>query len=424
MKHSISRNIAIVSALFLITFSVMLITNYFQVSNSQPIQSELIENLKQANETLGSNPQLQEQIRELDLLARKAYFISLGRLKTGVTILLVMAALLLGSLQLYFAQSKNIPEKEIDPIDEWLIKSKTRRYTVWMAGLLLIGALIFASLSTPYLKNTINQQIVAEEEVISIEEIDSAPEMAAFEEITSIPIVAASSEEIASESPIDPVQISTVTHNALRGDHSLGFSLATDLPTSWNLTSGASIRWSAKVPRKGFNSPVINGNKVFFSGGDKEAKELFCYDLSSGEQLWKLEAKDIPGSPGSAFQSTDDTGYAAPSVATNGKQVCAIFSTGDVICSNMDGKQLWVKNVGVPDINYGYASSLLIYDNLLIIQYDTHNSPKVMALDLATGNERWVKERPERNSSWSSPIVATVNNQPQLILIGNPGISS
>ena len=91
MKQAISRNIAIISALFLFTFSVMLITNYFQVSSAQPIQSEMIENLKQANETLGNNPQLQEQIRELDLLARKAYFINLGRLKTGVAILLIIA---------------------------------------------------------------------------------------------------------------------------------------------------------------------------------------------------------------------------------------------------------------------------------------------------------------------------------------------
>jgi len=47
-----------------------------------------------------------------------------------------------------------------------------------------------------------------------------------------------------------------------------------------------------------------------------------------------------------------------------------------------------------------------------------------MALDLTTGNQRWATSRSERNPSWSSPILATVNNQPQLILIGNPGVSS
>ena len=120
----------------------------------------------------------------------------------------------------------------------------------------------------------------------------------------------------------------------------------------------------------------------------------------------------------------DDTGLAASSVATNGKQVCAIFATGDIISADMNGKQLWAKNLGVPDNIYGYASSLLIYGNSLIIQYDNRNSPRVISLDLTTGNQRWAKERPEKFPSWSSPILAIVNNKPQLILVGNPGVTS
>jgi outer membrane protein assembly factor BamB len=67
---------------------------------------------------------------------------------------------------------------------------------------------------------------------------------------------------------------------------------------------------------------------------------------------------------------------------------------------------------------------LLISENLLFIQYDNDNLKQVMALDLATGNERWTKARSERNPSWSSPIIANVNNSQQLILIGNPGVTS
>ena len=47
---------------------------------------------------------------------------------------------------------------------------------------------------------------------------------------------------------------------------------------------------------------------------------------------------------------TEDTGLASSSVATDGNRVCAIFATGDVVCADMDGKQLWAKNLGVPDI--------------------------------------------------------------------------
>lgn len=122
-------------------------------------------------------------------------------------------------------------------------------------------------------------------------------------------------------------------------------------------------------------------------------------------------------------KTTEDTGLAASTVVTNGKQVCAIFATGDLLCADTDGKQLWAKNLGVPDNHYGYASSLLIHGNLLIIQYDNANSPKVLALDIATGAERWSRSRTEK-VTWSSPIIAHVNNQSQLVLMGNPAITA
>jgi outer membrane protein assembly factor BamB len=224
--------------------------------------------------------------------------------------------------------------------------------------------------------------------------------------------------------PSDTVDLPKVPHNGFRGNHSLGISNAKNIPTSWDVTSGKNILWSVKVPRQGFNSPVINGNRIFFSGADEQVQELFCYDLPTGKQLWCLLVKNVPGSPSQMPETQDDTGLAASTVATNGKQVCAIFASGDVVCADMNGKQLWVKNIGVPDNHYGYASSLLIWGEVLFIQYDNRNAPRAIALDVATGNQRWVKERPERNPSWSSPILVSVNNNMQLILIGNPGVSA
>jgi outer membrane protein assembly factor BamB len=225
------------------------------------------------------------------------------------------------------------------------------------------------------------------------------------------------------EAVADTIEISKVTHNGFRGNNSLGISSARNIPTSWDLASGKNILWKVDNPRKGFNSPVINGNKVFFSGADNEARELFCYELNSGKELWRLTVQSVPGSPAQMPKTEEDTGLAASTVATNGKQVCAIFATGDVVCADMEGKQLWAKNIGVPDNHYGYASSLLIFGNTLIIQYDNRNSPRVIALDVATGNLRWSKERPDK-IAWSSPIIATFDNKPQLILMGTPSITS
>jgi outer membrane protein assembly factor BamB len=440
MKKEIARNIAIVSAIFIVTFSIMLVTNYFQVRGFNPLQAEVVETLKQINDENADNAALQEQIRQLDLLARRAYFVRIDHLMAGVYILVGMLIVFIITLRLYFAKEKNIPDKQIDPVDDWAVKTLARQYVNWVASGLVVAALVFVFLTAPYLKvkhpdekasgqladvppvqketaYDYEQQLPpsAEQEEIAAEE--ETPEEVKTEEPET-----KEEEAKAEDKPIE-AEVSNVTHNGFRGNNSNGISTAKSVPVKWDLSTGENIAWKADVPRHGFNSPVINGNKIFITGADEQARELYCYHLNTGERLWTLAASGIPGSPSQMPKTTTDTGLAASTVATNGKQVCAIFASGDLICADTEGKQLWVKNLGVPVNHYGYASSLLIFGNSLIIQYDNSNSPKIMALDIATGKERWSKNRTDK-ITWSSPIIAYVNNQPQLVLMGNPGITA
>ncbi|MGM9798026.1 MAG: PQQ-binding-like beta-propeller repeat protein [Parabacteroides sp.] len=436
MNKDIYRNIAAVTAVFIITLSVMLITNYFQVRGITPLQTEVVETLKELNDTNADNPVLQEQIRQLDLLARRAYFIQEDHLKSGVYILLGMVLIFVLSLRFYFKGEMHIPDKEIDPIDEWMLKSKSRRYLTWGTLGLVAVALLFVFLSSPLLKSTESKE--ATEEALVADSGETDPVEAAEPEATTEPQPEVtetneSTQADATETPANTETpavaetaqpaVSKVTSNAFRGNQSNGISSAKGIPTQWNLAGGNNILWKKPIPRAGHNSPVINGNRVFFTGGDKEARELFCYDITSGEQLWSMQATNIPGSPATPPAVTEDTGLASSSVATDGKHVCAIFATGDLLCADMEGKRVWAKNLGVPDNHYGFVSSLLIYGNTLYVQYDNNKDPQLFALDVATGNSRWVKKRTGK-ICWSSPIIAYVNQKPQLVLMGNPKMTA
>ena len=431
MKKAILRNTAIISAIFIVAFSIMLITNYFQVRGTTPLQTEVVETLKELNDQNASNPVLQEQIRQLDLLARRAYFVQMDHLMGGVYILLGMLVVFIVCTRLYFARDKDIPDKEIDPIDEWAIKTQARKYVVWAATGIAAVALLFVVLTSPYLQTTGSEK---PELVADLQETENAPIQedtveviadleATTEEIETDTIAdttVVEPTETLAEEVVEPV-ISKVTHSAFRGNNSNGISSAKGVPTRWNLSDKTNIAWRQDIPRKGYNSPVITGNRVFFSGADEQARELFCYNLTTGEKLWSLIADNIPGSPAQVPKTTEDTGLAASTVATNGNQVCAIFATGDIICADMEGKRLWAKNLGVPSNHYGYASSLLIFGNFVFIQYDNQNTSRVVALDITTGAERWNKARTEK-VTWSSPVIAWIEKTPQLILMGNPSI--
>jgi len=245
MKKTIARNITIVSAIFVAVFSIMLITNYFQVRGSDTLQMEVVETLKQMNDANADNPQLKEQIRSLDLLARKAYFISHERLMLGVYILLGMAVILIVSLRIFYAEVKNIPDKEIDPIDDWAIKTSARKYVQWTGGGLIAAACIFALLASPWLqslqKDSVQQTTLAEIQAdnFDIENVQDEnvplPESDIVEPTQAQAVKDSSSLE---KESVPKIEISNVTHNSFRGNNSNGISSARNVPTSWDLSSG------------------------------------------------------------------------------------------------------------------------------------------------------------------------------------------
>jgi outer membrane protein assembly factor BamB len=106
-------------------------------------------------------------------------------------------------------------------------------------------------------------------------------------------------------------------------------------------------------------------------------------------------------------------------VATDGTRVYAIFATGDIIAFTMAGNRVWARNLGVPDNHYGHSSSLLVWQNHLLVQYDSNKGGRLLSLDTSTGNTRWETRR-QTGISWASPILAEIGGNPQVILSAEP----
>jgi outer membrane protein assembly factor BamB len=435
----------------------MLSVNYIQYTKANPLNTPALNTLKERLDAEPENLLLQQQIREFDLLARKVYFTGKEQVRIGVYILLAASLILLVSLRFLYASYKNLPEKEIDRLDEWAIKTLSRKYVTY-GGIGLLAMAITIAFVSQYNMDDGSKKIemdgskkinvvASTTDSASVESgNDTEPVTALVSSETEKPDTAVNIPEtekqdvtalttpavidsVKETKPVEPTlvaetaPVSKVTHNGFRGNNGSATSSAKNVPTDFDLSAGKNILWKTNIPLHGYNSPVINSNKVFFTGADDNVRELFCYDLTSGALLWALKAENIPGSPAKAPKTTDDTGLAASTVAANAQIVCAIFATGDLIAADHSGNRLWAKNLGIPDNHYGYASSLLMYNNLLIVQYDQNNGGKVFALDAATGGERWSKTR-EDKITWASPIIAHTGNRTELILMGTPNITS
>jgi outer membrane protein assembly factor BamB len=210
-----------------------------------------------------------------------------------------------------------------------------------------------------------------------------------------------------------------------RGPGGVGVSATANVPTKWDGGTGEGILWKKKVPLPGHNSPVVWGDRVFVSGADANDRQVYCFDAGSGHLLWRGGVETQAGKTSEPLDVMEDTGLAAPTCVTDGKRVCAIFANGDVGCFDYGGKQLWTRGLGVPESVYGYASSLAIYRNLVLIQYDQaleeDEKSKMIALNVLSGQTVWETKRPV-GGSWTSPIVNKVGGREQLITCGDPWV--
>ena len=371
--------VAAVSGLFSLVVCVLLVANYLQVKAIDPLNNApLLELRKQLDDASGMDPELVNQIRAMDLLARKAFFTSQAHLRMGGRLLLYGVAVLLISLKLAARWRPRLPAPAGEDNGHWVRVARAKELIAF-AAVVLVTVSLLAAYFTPV--------------AIPPAQVAEAPAPAA-----AVP------------------DWETICQNwpSFRGPGGYGVAYHTNAPTDWDGESGRNIRWKAEVPLPGYNSPVVWGNRLLMSGATEEQREVYCYDTGTGELLWKRALPKFPGTPDKPPKVMEDTGYAAPTMAVHGDLAFAIFANGDLACHDLEGNRRWGFNLGKPENHYGHASSLIAYGNLLFVQYDQSGGGKLLAFDAATGNEAWAVQR--KNISWASPACIRTPLGAQLIL--------
>lgn len=212
-----------------------------------------------------------------------------------------------------------------------------------------------------------------------------------------------------------------------RGPDGSGVSSHANPPLAWDAAKGEGVLWKSPVELPGHNSPVVWENRVFLSGATEQRRGVFCFDANSGKLLWQQDIPASPAAQGKTPKVMKDTGFAAPTVATDGRRLYAIFANGDLVGLDFTGKILWVQGLGIPDNIYGHASSLCTYGNAVLVQFDQatpdDGKSRLIAFDGGSGKVLWEVKRPTGNS-WTSPIVARLAGKEQLITVSDPFVIS
>ncbi len=443
-KKNIALWTALIAGIFTVIVSVLMAINFWQLKSTDPLESESLKILVEQLQKDTSNQELQEEIRRLDLLVRKAYFTKHWQIRAGGALLLGGGIVLLIALRVFHGLKSSIDVPAAGNLAGEAEILVSRRWLLFTVLILFVFSLFAAYLSEDYLAGTPVvgevikdpgppvQEIVPKSSETSqnivIAEREANAAVGSFEEInpTDKPgEIEKKAEPPARAEEVKPAE-SHPTHAdimrqfpSFRGPYGIGLSQHKNIPVDWDGASGKNILWKSPIPAPGYNSPVIWGDRLFLTGASRTSQSVYCYDRNNGKILWQHDANGIPRTSTQVPRVTDDTGFAAPSAATDGHGVFAIFATGDVVGMDMEGNRLWGRNLGLPDNHYGHSSSLLVWRQFLFIQFDGNKGGKVMGLDIANGTTIWETQRNSK-ISWASPILANVGNKYELILTSTP----
>lgn len=249
-----------------------------------------------------------------------------------------------------------------------------------------------------------------------------------------LPADSASSEIPKVEKPLNWAQF--------RGDHASGVADTQFPPVVWDAPAGRNLAWKTPIPGLGHSCPIVWGNMVFVttavSGkpteyfrhglyGDVDSVEdntvhnwkVFALDKRTGKILWEQTAHEGVPKQKRHMKST----HANSTPVTDGERLVVFFGSEGLYSYALDGKLNWKKDLGSldsgwfydPDVQWGFASSPILYKNLIIVQCDVQKTPFIAAFEAKTGDEVWRTSRHQEIPSWGTPTLVEAPGRAELV---------
>lgn len=202
-----------------------------------------------------------------------------------------------------------------------------------------------------------------------------------------------------------------------RGPDGSAISRDTKIPVHWTATEN--VKWKVALPDRGNSSPIIWEDRIFVTQALEAEKRraLICFDRKTGKQLWQS------GTTYSENEQTHETNpYCSASPVTDGERVIAWFGSAGIFCYDLQGKELWHRDLGKQHHDFGYGASPILYRGLCIQNFGPGGRSFLVALDKKTGKTAWQIDVPKPEleyegpfGSYSTPIIIRENGRDALV---------
>ena len=204
---------------------------------------------------------------------------------------------------------------------------------------------------------------------------------------------------------------------AFRGPTGQGHSPERGLPLAWG--ESTNVLWKTPVPGRGWSSPVVADGRVWMTTATEApdgagSLRLLAYDVETGRETLSTEVFRVDTTTSPNLKNS----LASPTPIVDGGQVYVHFGADGTAALTTAGEVVW--STHFPYVTqHGNGGSPILYRDRLILSVDGYDTAYVVALDGATGEQRWrtARRRPI-SQAYSTPLVIQVGDTDQLFSIG------
>ena len=201
-----------------------------------------------------------------------------------------------------------------------------------------------------------------------------------------------------------------------RGTQRDGIVTSQALPLEWSETDN--VLWKAPIPGRGHGSPIIVGERVFLATADeeKERQDVICLDRISGKTLWNKQIHQ-GGWRGRIHKRNTQ---ASSTLASDGERVFTVFMHDAKIwitALDFEGNTLWQDAASDFASHWGYSTSPVLYNELVIVASDHKEGGNLTAYNRKTGKKAWNVSRPAI-PNYATPVVFNIDGKDQLLVPG------
>jgi outer membrane protein assembly factor BamB len=203
-----------------------------------------------------------------------------------------------------------------------------------------------------------------------------------------------------------------------RGPAQNGKAVGEQILADWETTAPKEL-WHKRVGW-GWSSVAVVGERLFTQEqrGDQEA--VVCLEAATGGEAWAhLE-------PARFSDEQSGTGPRATPTFADGR-LYALGGAGTLLCLDaVSGTPIWKRDLradaGAPLPLWGFSSSPLVVDGLVIVYAGGEGTKSLLAYRADTGDVAWTAEAGKM--SYSSAQLAVLHGVKQVLFLGDRGLTS